>query len=145
MFSPPREAAASCTLFHPGGGPYVPGVLAWTTDWWRWCLRRHAGCTPTRASSTSSTARRDRERKHDAMKRIPPSIQMQQAFMQNLQAGIQGHPLRQFVARAAKLMLQVGLEAQVEAFSGRRPLRARVAPAARMAKRLRHPHPRSRL
>lgn len=53
------------------------------------------------------------------MKRIPPSIQMQQALMQNLHAGIQGHPLRQFVARAAELLLQVGLEEQVEAFLGR--------------------------
>ncbi len=53
------------------------------------------------------------------MKRIPPSVQMQQALTQTLQAGFAGHPLRQFVARAAELMLQVGLEAQVEAFFGR--------------------------
>jgi transposase-like protein len=54
------------------------------------------------------------------MKRIPPSVQMQQALTEHLQAGFAGHPLRQFVARAAELMLQVGLEAQVEAFFGRR-------------------------
>ena len=53
------------------------------------------------------------------MKRIPPSVQMQQALTQQLEAGIQGHPLRQFVARAAELLLQVGLEEQVKAFLGR--------------------------
>ncbi|MGH7395769.1 MAG: transposase, partial [Candidatus Methylomirabilales bacterium] len=53
------------------------------------------------------------------MQRIPPSPQMQEALTSDLQAGIQGHPLRQFVARAAQLLLQVGLEEQVNAFFGR--------------------------
>lgn len=55
------------------------------------------------------------------MKRVPPSVQMQQALTQDLQAGFAGHPLRQFVRRAAQLLLQVGLEEQVEAFFGRGP------------------------
>jgi hypothetical protein len=43
------------------------------------------------------------------MKRIPPSTQMQEALRQDLSAGFTGHPLRQFVRRAAELLLQVGL------------------------------------
>lgn len=53
------------------------------------------------------------------MKRVPPSVQMRQALTQDLQAGFAGHPLRQFVRRAAELLLQVGLEEQVDAFLGR--------------------------
>jgi transposase-like protein len=53
------------------------------------------------------------------MKRIPPSVQMQQGLTQSFQAGFAGHPLRQFVARAAELLLQVGLEEQVKVFLGR--------------------------
>jgi len=41
------------------------------------------------------------------MKRIPPSVQVQQALTASLQAWFAGHPLRQFVARAAELMLQI--------------------------------------
>jgi transposase-like protein len=44
---------------------------------------------------------------------------MQQALTEQLHAGSRGHPLRQFVARAAELLLQVGLEEQVQAFLGR--------------------------
>ena len=36
---------------------------------------------------------------------------MQQALTQTLHAGFAGHPLRQFVARAAELMLQAEFEA----------------------------------
>jgi len=53
------------------------------------------------------------------MKRVPPSVQMQQALTRDLQAGFAGHPLRQFVRRAAEFLLQVGLEEQLEAFLGR--------------------------
>lgn len=53
------------------------------------------------------------------MQRVPPSVQMQQALTQDLQAGFAGHPLRQFVRRAAEFMLQVGVEEQLEAFLGR--------------------------
>jgi len=53
------------------------------------------------------------------MKRIPPSVQMREALSTDLQAGFAGHPLRQFVRRAAEFILQVGLEEQVEAFLGR--------------------------
>lgn len=54
------------------------------------------------------------------MQRIPPSTQMREALMAQLATrGAKAHPLRQFVARAAELMLQVGLEEQVEAFLGR--------------------------
>ena len=41
------------------------------------------------------------------MKRIPPSVQVRQALTESLEAWFAGHPLRQFVARAAELMLQV--------------------------------------
>jgi len=53
------------------------------------------------------------------MQRIPPSAQMQEALRQNLQAGFAGHPLRQFVRRAAELLLQVGLEELVTSVLGR--------------------------
>ena len=53
------------------------------------------------------------------MQRIPPSTQKREALTAQFQAGRAGHPLRQFVARAAELMLQVGLEEQVAAFFGR--------------------------
>ena len=53
------------------------------------------------------------------MQRIPPSTQMREALTAQFQAGRAGHPLRQFVARAAEFMLQVGLEEQVAAFFGR--------------------------
>ncbi len=53
------------------------------------------------------------------MQRIPPSTQMREALRAEFQAGRAGHPLRQFVARAAELLLQVGLEEQVAAFFGR--------------------------
>lgn len=39
------------------------------------------------------------------MKRIPPSVQMEQTLRAQLQAGYASHPLHQFVARAAELML----------------------------------------
>ena len=42
------------------------------------------------------------------MQRIPPSTQMQEALRQDLAVGFAGHPLRQFVRRAAELLLQVG-------------------------------------
>jgi len=47
------------------------------------------------------------------VKRIPPSLQMQQALTHDLQAEFAGHPLRQFVRRAAELLLQCGLEEPV--------------------------------
>ena len=54
------------------------------------------------------------------MKRIPPSVQMREVLMHQLTTrGAKGHPLRGFVARAAELMLQVGVEEQVAAFFGR--------------------------
>ena len=53
------------------------------------------------------------------MQRIPPSTHMREALTAQFQAGRAGHPLRQFVARAAEFMLQVGLEEQVAAFFGR--------------------------
>lgn len=53
------------------------------------------------------------------MQRIPPSVHMREALTAQLQAAPLGHPLRQFVARAAEYMLQVGLEEQVAAFLGR--------------------------
>ncbi len=53
------------------------------------------------------------------MKRIPPSTQMQEALRQDLTAGFAGHPLRQFVRRAAELLLQVGLEDVVTSVLGR--------------------------
>ena len=53
------------------------------------------------------------------MKRVPPSIQMQQALSQDLQAGFAGHPLRQFVRRAAEYLVQVGVEDVVTAVLGR--------------------------
>ncbi len=53
------------------------------------------------------------------MQRVPPSAQMQEALRQNLQAGFAGHPLRQFVRRAAELLLQVGLEELVTSVLGR--------------------------
>lgn len=55
------------------------------------------------------------------MKRIPPSPQMQQALTHDLQAGFAGHPLRQFVRRAAELLLQCGLEELVTELLGRGP------------------------
>jgi putative transposase len=53
------------------------------------------------------------------MKRVPPSTQMQEAFREDLAAGFAGHPLRQFVRRAAELLLQVGLEDVVTSVLGR--------------------------
>lgn len=53
------------------------------------------------------------------MKRVPPSTQMQEALRQDLTAGFAGHPLRQFVRRAAELLLQVGLEDAVTSVLGR--------------------------
>jgi putative transposase len=53
------------------------------------------------------------------MKRIPPSTQMQEALRTDLTAGFAGHPLRQFVRRAAELLLQVGLEDVVTTILGR--------------------------
>lgn len=53
------------------------------------------------------------------MQRVPPSRRMEEGLSQDLRAGFAGDPLRQFVARAAQLMLQVALEEQVEAFLGR--------------------------
>jgi len=44
---------------------------------------------------------------------------MQEALTRDLQAGFAGHPLRNFVRRAAEFLLQVGLEEQLEAFLGR--------------------------
>lgn len=53
------------------------------------------------------------------MQRIPPSVQMREALMAQFRGGAPGQPLRAIVARAAELMLQVGLEEHVEAFLGR--------------------------
>ncbi len=53
------------------------------------------------------------------MKRIPPNTQRQEALCQDLIAGFAGHPLRQFVRRAAELLLQVGLEDVVTSILGR--------------------------
>ncbi len=53
------------------------------------------------------------------MQRVPPSVQMQQALTQDLQAGFAGHPRRQFVRRAAEYLLQVGVEDVVTAVLGR--------------------------
>jgi transposase-like protein len=44
---------------------------------------------------------------------------MQEALRQNLAAGFAGHPIRQFVRRAAELLLQVGLEDAVTSVLGR--------------------------
>lgn len=55
------------------------------------------------------------------MKRIPPSTQMREALSHELHAGFQGHPLRQFVRRAAEYLLQCGLEEVVASFLGRQP------------------------
>ena len=62
-----------------------------------------------------------------AMQRIPPSPQMREALTAQVQAGHAGHPLRQFVARVAEILLQVG------------PLRAGPRRPARLAERLRRP------
>jgi len=53
------------------------------------------------------------------MQRIPPSTQMQEALRSDLTAGFTGHPLRQFVRRAAELLRQVGLEDVVTTVLGR--------------------------
>ena len=53
------------------------------------------------------------------MKRVPPSTQMQEALRQDLAAGFAGHPMRQFVRRAAELLLQVGVEDLVTTILGR--------------------------
>jgi transposase-like protein len=59
------------------------------------------------------------------MKRIPPSTQMREAVMNQLQARAAAvpagpaQPLRAFVARAAELILQVGIEEQLAGFLGR--------------------------
>jgi len=53
------------------------------------------------------------------MQRIPPSAQMQEALRGQLQTGFAGHPIRQFVRRAAELLLQVGLEELVTHLLGR--------------------------
>jgi transposase-like protein len=44
---------------------------------------------------------------------------MQEALREQLQAGFAGHPLRQFVRRAAELLLQVGLEDVITSVLGR--------------------------
>jgi transposase-like protein len=53
------------------------------------------------------------------MQRVPPSVQRQQALTQDLQAVFAGHPLRQFLRRAAEALLQVGVEEVVTAVLGR--------------------------
>ncbi len=53
------------------------------------------------------------------MQRIPPSAQMREALRNDLTAGFAGHPLRQFVRRAAEFLLQVGLEDVVTSVLGR--------------------------
>lgn len=61
------------------------------------------------------------------MKRIPPSTPMREALMSQFEARPSGgpagpaQPLRAFVARAAELILQVGIEEQLTAFLGRAP------------------------
>ncbi len=61
------------------------------------------------------------------MQRIPPSTHMREALMSQLDARPSGvpagpaQPLRAFVARAAELILQVGIEEQLGAFLGRAP------------------------
>ncbi len=61
------------------------------------------------------------------MKRIPPSTQMREAIMSQLEVRPSGvpagpaQPLRAFVARAAELILQVGIEEQLAGFLGRAP------------------------
>lgn len=55
------------------------------------------------------------------MQRIPPSTQMREALTTDLHAGFQGHPLRQFVRRAAEYLLQCGLEECVTEYLGRQP------------------------
>jgi transposase-like protein len=46
---------------------------------------------------------------------------MREALSHELHAGFQGHPLRQFVRRAAESLLQCGLEEVVASFLGRQP------------------------
>lgn len=53
------------------------------------------------------------------MQRIPPSTQMREALHHDLEAGFAGHPLKQFVRRAAELLLQCGLEELVTSLLGR--------------------------
>lgn len=53
------------------------------------------------------------------MPRIPPSTQMREALVTPAPDTPVEHPLRQFVARAAEYMLQVGLEEQLATFLGR--------------------------
>jgi len=53
------------------------------------------------------------------VKRIPPSMRMQQALTHDLEAGFAGHPLKQFVRRAAEHLLQCGLEELVTDLLGR--------------------------
>lgn len=55
------------------------------------------------------------------MKSVPPSVVMREELEADLRAGAAGPPLRQVVARAAQLMLHVGLEEPVAAFFGRAP------------------------
>jgi transposase-like protein len=55
---------------------------------------------------------------------------MQEAFREQLQAGFAGHPLRQFVRRAAELLLQVGLEELVTQLLGRGHYERAAGPAA---------------
>lgn len=50
---------------------------------------------------------------------------MREALTAEFDAGVAGAPLRQFVARAAELLLHVGLEAQVAAFFERAPYERR--------------------
>ncbi len=53
------------------------------------------------------------------MNKVPASAQMQEALRTRLTAGFAGHPLRQFVRRAAERLLQVGLEEVVTTVLGR--------------------------
>jgi len=53
------------------------------------------------------------------MKRIPPSTQMREALSHDLHAGFAGHPVKQFVRRAAEYLLQWGLEECLTEFLGR--------------------------
>jgi transposase-like protein len=61
------------------------------------------------------------------MQRIPPSTQMREALMTQLELGTPtlpggpAQPFRAFVARAAELVLQVGIEEQLTSFLGRGP------------------------
>lgn len=53
------------------------------------------------------------------MRRVPPSVQMQQALIQDFRGGLTGYPLRQFVRHPTEFPVQVGIEEQADVFSGR--------------------------